>query len=640
MGQTRNHWNHAQKNLRGRTAAGALLAGGLLLSPGLTPRAEACGGFWCSLQAPVEQAAEQIIFVDNPDETVTAVIQIQYQGPSEKFAWVIPIPGDPKIEVSSNTAFARLRGATDPQYQLEVEVEGTCNSQGGIFERGDFANGAAGAAPPAAMSAADPSITVVSMGSVGPYDYTTISVDPQLADAADVAIKWFRDNGYDLSGVDSELLGPYLDEGLNLLAFKLTKTAGETSGTIRPVILTYESELPMVPIRPTAVAATNDMGIRVWVSALRQSVPANYKSLVINEALINWFTNSYGFRGGPIGPFPGGGGPIGIGYPSNYDEVVTKAADEAGGQGFVTELAGASAQYEQLIWSPADQTSWDMVSKQTYQDGIDAIFAANNYYRGWEGWKDAIEASVTLPQGVGIDEFGRNPDAYRGQAEVDTQKFFAELLTRVIEPVKKTQDLLVSRPYLTRMYSTMSSDEMTVDPAFRYNSDLADVSNIHKALQVIECSPDISQYEAPWRIELPQGGVIRGKGSYEWPIEVDGALPANLKIVQLSERGSGEVVTDNSTVIGEALFKMSKMVGTGAMTPEKPKDGVTIGGDQQVRVPGQQPGATGGTPGAESASSSDDCAVSAPGATRGGSWLLGLGLLAACTVARRRRNRS
>jgi hypothetical protein len=615
MGQTRNHWNRIRKVLRGRAGVGVVLAGGLLLSPGLTPRAQACGGFWCSLQNPVEQSAEQIIFIDHPDETVTAVIQIQYQGPAEKFAWVVPIPGDPEIAVSSNTAFQRLREATDPQYQLEVEVEGMCNQQH-IFERGDFNNVGSAAAPGAGMAMTDKAVTVVSMGSVGPYDYTTIAVDPQLPDAADVAIEWFRDNGYDLSGVDAEVLGPYLDEGLNLLAFKLTKTAAETSGAIRPVILKYESELPMIPIRPTAVAAQNDMGIRVWVSAASQAVPVNYKSLVLNEALINWFN-----------------------YQTNYDEVVTAAANEAGGQGFVTELAGNAAEYEQLIWSDDDQTTWEMLRNQSYPDGIDAMWAANDHYRDWEGWRDVIMASTTLPQGTTFDEFARDPNSFKGRATVDTQKFFSELHAKVIEPVAKTQELLVSRPYLTRMYSTMSADEMTMDPAFGYNSDLAAVSNIHKAKQYIECNPNVSQYEAPWRIELPQGGVIRGTGSYEWPIEVDGSLPANLKVVQLSSTGSGQVVADNSSVIGEALFKVSKMVGTGEMKPPKPMSGVPIGGEQTVRVP-SAPGAN-GNGGDSSAESSSNCAVNAPGHAAAGSWLaLVSGGLAALWLARRRRARS
>ena len=78
------------------------------------------------------------------------------------------------------------------------------------------------------------------------------------------------------------MLSPYLRDGLNLLAFKLTK--GTDVGAIRPVILTYESKLPMIPIRPTSVAAHDDMGIQVWVFGPSQAVPDNYKSLVLNEA--------------------------------------------------------------------------------------------------------------------------------------------------------------------------------------------------------------------------------------------------------------------------------------------------------------------------------------------------------------------
>jgi hypothetical protein len=245
---------------------------------------------------------------------------------------------------------------------------------------------------------------------------------------------------------------------------------------------------------------------------------------------------------------------------------------------------------------------------------------------------------VTLPAGASFDDFGRNPDAFRGTAQVDTQMFFETLRTRLIEPVVKTQELLVSRPYLTRMFSTMSADEMTMDPAFGYNSDLADVSNVHKAKQYIECTPDVTQYEAPWRIELPQGGVIRGTG-YEWPIEADGALPANLKIVQLSTTGSGEVVADNSALIGDALFKVSKMVGTGEMKPPKPTSGVPIGGEQTVRVPSAPGGSDGPSANAEMSAGGNDCTVSAPGHTRA-SWALLVLAGAAWLLVQRRRARS
>ncbi|MGB5221579.1 MAG: DUF2330 domain-containing protein, partial [Polyangiales bacterium] len=63
---------------------------------------------FCSATAPVNQAAGRIIFSKNEDGSVTAVVQIQYQGPSEEFAWVLPVPGIPEVNVSSDLAFARV----------------------------------------------------------------------------------------------------------------------------------------------------------------------------------------------------------------------------------------------------------------------------------------------------------------------------------------------------------------------------------------------------------------------------------------------------------------------------------------------------------------------------------------------------
>jgi len=575
-------------------AAGAV---GLLASPLLVEPAEACGGFWCSQASPVDQTAEQIIFIDNPDDTITAIIQIAYVGPSEKFAWVLPMPGTPKPSVSSNQAFVALQAATSPQYNLTVEVEGTCKD-------GDFTGGFF---PPALEgdSAGDPAapdgggVTVRDSGSVGPYDYVTISVDGS-SDVAQIALDWLTDNGYDLTGTDAAVLEPYLADGLNLMAFRLTK--GNSAGAIRPVMLTYPSELPMIPIRPTAVAAQDDMGIRVWVVGGEQAVPKNYKSLVLNEALINWFCPS-----------------------CNYDQVVTAAADEAEGQGFVTELAAPMTAYSEVIWSSQQEADWMVFSLQSFADGIDAIWEANWRYRGWDGWREAIEAAVVLPQGATYDEFGMNPDAFRGTAQVDVSVFKRELYENVVKPIIDTQELLVSQPYLTRLYSTMSAEEMTMDPAFTYNADLADVSNIHTAMQFIECSEDVSYWEAPWRIELPQGGVIRGEGNGTWPLTVeDGALPATLRIVQLSESGAGKVVIDNSGEVSDALFEMSGTLGSGDAIPEPPDDGLPIGG-----VAGM------GTS-MEKDAAEEGCAVGATprrGAASGLWALVAVGLL----VARRRR---
>jgi hypothetical protein len=463
------------------------VVGGLALAAVLTTsgRASACGGFWCSVANPVEQTNEQIVFVQNGDGTTTCVVDIAYQGPSEHFAWVLPVEGVPQIDVSSGVAFDRLAAQTAPRYVMNRHVEGQCDapSSSGFYD--------AGVAGPGAFdnAAGHQSIDVLAQGSVGPYDYVVIKPDPALDSPAKVALDWLEHEGYDVTGVSDAVLGPYLADGLNLVAFRLTK--GTMVGSIRPVVLTYNGDKPSIPIRPTAVAAQEDMGVLVYVLSSAQAVPQNYRSLVLNEAVIDWFNPT-----------------------ASYPQVVSLAADEAGGQGFVTEMAGPSNALSRKVFSDSDQTTWNTLQSQTVADPLDLIWSANNSYRGWDGWRDAIAASVTLPQGASLDDFGSNPNAYRGMPgfSVDAQKFLDQLDKNVVGPVRAAQKLIDSRPYVTRLYTTMSPAEMTLDPVFTFNPDLAPISNVHTGELYLQCRPGIEQYQAPWRLELPQGGTISGQG--------------------------------------------------------------------------------------------------------------------------------
>ena len=58
----------------------------------LTPAAAlACGGFFCSNNQPVNQAAERIVFAYD-GEQVHMHIRITYEGPESEFGWILPVP--------------------------------------------------------------------------------------------------------------------------------------------------------------------------------------------------------------------------------------------------------------------------------------------------------------------------------------------------------------------------------------------------------------------------------------------------------------------------------------------------------------------------------------------------------------------
>jgi hypothetical protein len=186
----------------------------------------------------------------------------------------------------------------------------------------------------------------------------------------------------------------------------------------------------------------------------------------------------------------------------------------------------------------------------------------------------------------------------------------------VIEPMRRVQDLIDAHPTLTRMYTTLSAEEMTLDPIFAFNADAPDVSNVHTADRIIECNPTVFQFEAPWRIELANGDVIRGTAedaqSQNWPSAL-GALPANQRILQAGTSGGGKVLEDNSKPITAALGTYNEGVPTPSGSGSGDGDGSGSG-----------------------SSDSSGCAIGTPSGT---AWsaLLAVLALAGARLGRRRR---
>ncbi|MFW5877460.1 MAG: DUF2330 domain-containing protein [Myxococcota bacterium] len=557
----------------------ALMAG-VFTAP---PRAQACGGLFCDASSPVNQAAERIVFAKNPDGTMTAVVQIMYSGPAERFAWVLPVPGAPEVEVSSDLALQRLQVATNPTYQMNTEVEGTCGDDRTFLWGGSDDSAPTGFADGGTSFDAGtedgPPVSVVDSGNVGPYDYVTLSVAEGTADPADVAVEWLQENAYDVDPLTRERLGPYLEDGLNLIAFRLAKD--RSSGSIRPIFINYEDDEPMIPIRPTAVAANEDMGVITWVLGPSRAVPVNYRGLELNEALIDWFNGA-----------------------SNYDEVVTAAANEAGGQGFVTELAQPRESVSLTVMQSSERAEWDRL-RTTDWTGREGQLLQDELFLfvGWDGLRDVIEQHVPVPEGEDPQDVYNCPGCYYGgEADIegfDPAAFVASLGSEVVEPMVRTQELLDAHDYVTRMYTTMSPHEMTVDPIFGFNPVMADVSNSHTVTRIIECSPAVTRADAPWRVELASGDVVRGTGT-TWPVSPSTTdLPFNQRILQLDRSSMGSLVEDNSAAITAALE------------------------ERNAGVPGPSSGGL--------------CSVQAPGRTSSGGlpWLAAAALLGALTHRRR-----
>ncbi|GAB4126391.1 MAG: hypothetical protein Fur005_23890 [Roseiflexaceae bacterium] len=279
-----------------RMQAALLMALLLALSPDLVA---ACAALF-SPDGGVRQSAQRIIFaVDESAQQVTAYVAVNYTGAAEDFAWIVPLPNNPQVEMVARDSFDALEFATTPRFLFPAE---NCLQL-------DF--GLTGSAPPPEAVGSAPGVNVFQQGQVGPYDFAVIggTEGGQLAD-------WLRQNRYRVTAEMEPLIQSYADMGMLFLAMKLQ--GGQEASDIEPVALTFAATQAMVPLRLAAVGAEPGTELLVWVFAKSQVTPSNMQRLTISDDQIG------------VTSFFGG---------NNYRDLVDSTLAEAAGRGLLTEVA-------------------------------------------------------------------------------------------------------------------------------------------------------------------------------------------------------------------------------------------------------------------------------------------------------------
>lgn len=451
-------------------ASGLTLAFALAATTVSAP-SHACGGFFCTT-VPINQAAEQIVFRQEAG-TVTAMVRILYSGDAEDFSWVIPVPDTPELSIGSDTTFNDLDFATQPRFELRTEGQ-TCPQDDQIFALAESDSAAEG-------GAADGGVVIEEQLELGPFNIDIVSSD----NPDDMNI-WLADNGYLVTDRGNELIAPYVNAGMKFVAVKLR--SGESSGNIQPIIMKYASEKPMVPIRLTAVAAQDDMGVLVWVvnDQLGRAIPENYAHVIPNYTRLDWFSgfgNTYG----------------------SYQNLITEAMNESGGQGFATDFAGTiDSSLANSLTSPAR-----IEANLALLDGVadDAEFIQSALFNSTTPGATlaTLQSILPLPEGLTQDVYF-DPNLMRAIFTSDELRdarngLRAAIVERELEPLQNSVALMPEGAYMTRLYTTLSADEMTLDPTFNYNRDMPDQSITREATVSASCINDVSN----WRLTLGPG---------------------------------------------------------------------------------------------------------------------------------------
>ena len=267
--------------------------------------ARACGGFFCSA-TPIDQTAERIVFTVNGDGTISAYVQIRYAGERDAFAWLLPVPSTPSVDVFPALAIQALDLATEPVYAFPQ-----------CFPL----------ALPEGSAGAGHDLRVI-RGAVGPFDTAILE-----SESSEAIVQWLIDNDYRFTEAMVPMIEPYVEAGMSMVAMKLLPDADVSD--LQPVVLTYEAEQPMIPLQLTAVAAMPEMSIATWILADRRYEADNYGNIELSDEHIRFDESGN----------------------CTYQALVSREVDARDGRAFVTEYAKPTAELlERIAAGPVPAT--------------------------------------------------------------------------------------------------------------------------------------------------------------------------------------------------------------------------------------------------------------------------------------------
>ena len=500
---------------------------------GLSPsNAQACGGLFCNSAQPVTQAGERIVFVRD-GATMHMVVQLTYQGPPIDFGWLLPVPPDVQTLVAGQGLFTWLDRNLTPVFTLQTEVDPICamlaerareaarnNFDGGSTPDDEFSGGGEGGSD---GYDDEPSVQVLAREKVGPYDQAVLR-----ADNVEVLRTWLTDNGYQFPAGSEALLQSYIETGSAFLALKLVADADETD--VVPLHLSFTSDTPAIPLRPTAVAATPDMGILVHFLAGRRAVPVNYPHVQINETAINWTGTE------------------------NYADVVSQAIDEAGGQGFVTDAAVLLDPYIRTV--PSDEAVAALRAATVLSELPEAEFDLSD-----PAISRVVARHITVPEGNDPAVFLACQPCRRSWPVIpmDGSALADDLEVAVYGSRRVFNRLSPANRYVTRLFTTMSAAEMTVDPIFDFNLDLPQVPVLRSATRHVSCDSQGNVDFSNGVIEVSDGRTVAfGEDAPEFIQRQDGLTvrgedtTAAAVVERMFAAGQPEVIDDRRPALNAA----------------------------------------------------------------------------------------
>ena len=381
---------------------------------------------------------------------------------------------------------------------------------------------------------------VASEGTVGPFETVVLSAATEAG-----LLIWLGNHGYNVPPGISTALAPYVAGESWFIAMKLVP--GVDTGTLAPFGFRYPGSIAQIPIQLTAVASASDLPIVAQVLGPSRAVPLSYLHLTVNDALLDWVNRA-----------------------PNYADVVKAAAREAGGHGFATDsarndIASVAGQIPNgfdtsaLLLTTAPDT-WVQSVLDLGLPANDALLAV---------FRAHIPIAGDVADTVVYSCMSCYPPAWEG-VDFDVQAATDALIEQVTEPLDHAYELIANAAWGTRLTSSMSPADMTIDPTFGFNPSLPTVSPTPEVTVDFQCKPDWEITDAIREVTLPDGRVallppmswIARTGTTDALFLSQWAHPAAQRIEQHNESTQATVVFDVSADGDAALEEMNAFVIT------------------------------------------------------------------------------
>lgn len=242
-----------------------------------------CGFYVAKADTELYNKASQVAIARDGNHTVLTMGN-DYQGDVSDFALVVPVPtiiGEDQVDVAEKVVLDRLDAFSAPRL-VEYFDSDPCEVMYRFAEDGlaQTARMRLPASPsPAPESSEALGVTIEEQFSVGEYDILILS-----ARESDGLETWLRQNQYQLPDGASQVLAPYIRQGMKFFVAKVNLNEFDSSGyqSLRPLQISYDSPKFMLPIRLGMLNADGDQDLIVYLLSPEGRIElTNYRTVNI-----------------------------------------------------------------------------------------------------------------------------------------------------------------------------------------------------------------------------------------------------------------------------------------------------------------------------------------------------------------------